>query len=542
MPEKSSRKFAQFVLPTIAIASLVLFLAGVGYIIFGGAVEETPSAVQGATTVAGDLHLSSQFAAPWALENNPATFWLQAENTGKSALTSVMLLPLDAPGFSVESYGCQSPGGACPVNAAPSASAAATPATSAAAETPSGILLADSLAPGQKITVWVHLRAQSEQHSEFLSPTVSWKMSATSPASTLAVPAGPVSVRSAHDEWILSRLGLLQGLALPLATFLIGGIFSAVKYYSDLANKAADEERAHTAQIADAKREQLTQTWNQMLPASHKLALGFYMPLSSAVHETLYRMGEAAPKQSSPAPASASSPGAPLAAPAAVSVAPSATANVPSATASTPGAAGNIPAAAPPPIDQWDDKDLRRAFYGLMLFESRIRKMNVRVGGFYFKNRGGEKIVSQCYVRYGQSFYRSSKDAQELMERVRDHVNSEADLSDFNAAWRRKQNLFNDFWTRFQKWVVDPEGYTAAAPILHAFRTVLDYEANRPYEYWYGSREPLEIDPKVETALRGDWLNITDENERKQFRDVVSEYLDENKKPNPPAAPASKKP
>jgi hypothetical protein len=469
-----------------------LFVAGVIVIILGGATEEAPPAPISTTTASGDLHITSQIEASWIGRDNPVQFWLQIENTGKSAIAALTLEPLDAPGFLPDGCDCQAPGVSCPVSEKtstnPSANSSTAPLPSDSS-TPMCSMLADSLAPGQKITVWIHLRSEEVHRSEILSAGISWK-DAADHTSSVAAPVGPIAIRSRLDEWIQARVALFQGLALPLATFLLGGIFSVAKYYSDRADKEADDRRA-----------QLTQTWNQMLPASHKLALGHYVPMSAALHEALDWLAKADP-------ANASAPAAPVAG------------------KGVPGAPATAPAAAPP----WDEPKLKRAFYGLMLFESRVRNTTTKVRGFYFKDRTGEKIVSRCYLRYRETFYRKDSAEQIAVEKVRDLVPVDMDLKDFEAAWTNNKTLFDDLYAKFKAWTVKPDGYPVAKKILTALRAVLDYESNRPYEYWYGKRDRLSIEDGAEKMLRGDWSGITDTVEAAAFQKAVIAYLNENEK------------
>ena len=470
-----------------------LFIAGLTVIILGGAAEEAPPAVLSMTTAAGDLHLSSQMAASWVREGEHTEFWLQVENTGKADITDVTLLPFEAPGFALDGCDCQSPGASCPASpsGAPTSASAALPCSS----------LASKLAPGQKITVWIHLRAERVHPSEILSAGVGWK-DAAKQQSSVAASVGPISIRSPLDQWIQARVGLLQGLALPLTTFLLGGIFSVAKYYSDRADKLADEQREHKAHIADERREQLTQTWNQMLPASHKLALGYYVPMSAAVHEALYWLAKADP------------------------------ANVPAPAVPATGT-GVGTAAAVTPAPQWDDNKRKRGFYGLMLFEARVRHTTVRVGGFYFKDRTGEKIVSRCYLRYRDTFYRQDSAEQEAVEKVRDLITVDMSLKDFNAAWTANQAVVDDAWNKFKAWTVKPDGYPKAALLLTAFRAVLEFESNRPYEYWYGRRDRLYVEKEAEKMLREKWPGFTDSAEADAFQAAVIRYLDTNEKEVP---------
>lgn len=506
-----------------------LVLAGIVVIILGGASEEPPPAATSATTASGDLHVTSQIDSSRVGKDASVEFWLQIENTGKSAITGLTLEPLDAPGFSPDGCDCQAPGSSCPVNETapaaanpnptPSANPAAPPPTSAfnssgASISPTCSLLADSLAPGQKIAVWVHLRSEEVHNSEILSAGLAWK-DAAGHTSSIAAPVGPISIRSRLEKWIEARAALLQSLALPLAIFILGGIFSVAKYFSDRADKEADDKRASKAQAANDRREQLTQTWNRMLPASHRLALRYYVPMSAAVYETLYWLHEADPANAT----ATATPAAPV------------------DKSGSPAPAATTTDASKPP--QWDEAKLKRAFYGLMLFEKRVRNTTVRAGGFYFKDRTGEKIVQRCYLRYRQSFYRKYSAEQEAVEKVRDLCTVNMDLKDFNAEWAASQTEFNAVWEKFKEWTTKSDGYPQAGKILTAFRAILDYEANRPYEYWYGKRDPLYIEAEAEKMLRGgDWSGLTDPVEAKAFQDAVVAYLNENKK-QPPADPAA---
>lgn len=56
-------------------------------------------------------------------------------------------------------------------------------------------------------------------------------------------------------------------------------------------------------------------------------------------------------------------------------------------------------------------------------------------------------------------------------------------------------------WTLFQAWL-GTGGVTATTQYLEGFYAVLDFESNRPYEYWYDTPAKLKITAETEQLLR----------------------------------------
>jgi hypothetical protein len=74
-----------------------------------------------------------------------------------------------------------------------------------------------------------------------------------------------------------------------------------------------------------------------------------------------------------------------------------------------------------------------------------------------------------------------------------------ADAADAEGAKRKP--LFADCLADFKAWL-GGKSFAGALTSLRIFRALLQYEVNRPYEYWYGSRETLELDDKAVDHLR----------------------------------------
>jgi phage tail tape-measure protein len=86
-----------------------------------------------------------------------------------------------------------------------------------------------------------------------------------------------------------------------------------------------------------------------------------------------------------------------------------------------------------------------------------------------------------------------------------------------------KQPL-EDAWNDFGEWL-NAGKHVQAMPFLKTFRAVLSYEMNRPYEYWYGRRDTIELDAGIEKTIADIAGKIETEEPSSDFVNKAREYL-----------------
>ena len=183
-----------------------------------------------------------------------------------------------------------------------------------------------------------------------------------------------------------------------------------------------------------ANRSMVLETWNQMLPKSHALAETHYLPIS-LWSERLH--GELLGHR-----------------------------------------------------DRHDGLDgCRKCFFYGVMFLRGMKKLRQDVGGFYFKNRSGERLVSDAWNLVNGAMELA------LTRGLKDALLDEVDGTESYATFERKflgpaEGTFNSAETSFRKWC-SSGGAAGYLGVLRAFYGILDCEMNRPYEFWYGESETL---------------------------------------------------
>ncbi len=137
---------------------------------------------------------------------------------------------------------------------------------------------------------------------------------------------------------------------------------------------------------------------------------------------------------------------------------------------------------------------------GILVVLRRQREMARKIGGWYFKDRNGEDIVAgawRIFFPRAEVWLRRTE-LNSILERLEPQDNSveaQRRLNREPSAASSQQEL----QTGFRSWV-DIGEFRHVISLLHVLETVLDFEMNRPYELWYGSKEKFQIsdfDPKI---------------------------------------------
>ena len=143
------------------------------------------------------------------------------------------------------------------------------------------------------------------------------------------------------------------------------------------------------------------------------------------------------------------------------------------------------------------DKETEIFFY-LLLMRRRLRILFDEKGGWYFKDRVGEEISNQCLNDHYDLCLDTPAEVRNKMSIAVDKINATDKLGAFTekiVGSGADAVRFQDLLVNFSDFLKSADRKPAFES-LRAWRLLLSYEMNRPYEYWYGSQEKLCIDKK----------------------------------------------
>jgi hypothetical protein len=436
-------------------------------------------------------------------------FWLTIRNRTALGLTSVSLSDAGLPGFKIMSR-CWRPvsGNSCvpPSLAEKNASAP----VSGGLQNQDVIVL--DLSAGQTLSVWGELGADDRQEKQKPYITVQWQ-SGDQGRSQVVVPLGELEAQDWFDSlkegWTAVQ-GFLKDLALPILLAVLAYLFKQwednreterrtaetnreearqkaewdrqadrLKADKDLesARQEAERDRELTRQNAEKlldqkrqeqerERQQLLQTWNKMLPISHEDATKYYMPLGSAVRSTVeaFELCRKALDKT-------------------------------------------------PPELPLESAESKHALYYFLVTLRRCRSIADERGGFYFKDRVGEKLTALCVEQLGSLYVRQIPAVQESISQVLSGIEPLEKLGTFipkldgSLSKAKATPPVEDarclVYSQFFAWLSTTE-FRLAIPLLKGLVAVLDFEMNKPYEYWYpeDQKERLKLEPKIEKTLQ----------------------------------------
>jgi hypothetical protein len=345
-------------------------------------------------------------------------------------------------------------------------------------------VFAPSILPGRSFTTWGYLKPKATHRVESLTLIVGWTPSAAttdlSSPSSLAVSLGQNEVQSCFGPYKPLLSEILKGLAIPLALAIFGTVLTVILKRRDEQNaklekerdeqnarlekerevmrQDAEKERDQIRQKAEKERDEIRQerqrdqalkaeTWNKMLPVSHEYASKYYLPVCNAAERLATFLGK--------------------------------------------------------------KNDEVAFFYLLFLWKRMIETIN-GVGGFYFKSLLGEALAVECWHR--QKEFLLGPDDAPLNLKVKGSMALLGPTETFQAFTAKLENLNSDPTFQnsdvqqglklFREWTKNDANVSDLILVLKAFCAVLDYEANRPYEYWYDPPARMKVSEEVENLLR----------------------------------------
>jgi hypothetical protein len=392
-------------------------------------------------------------------------FWLTARNPSTQSVSEVRLSQLDAPGYQVErlSWCAGQPRWSASQKSVVDLQRISSDSVDLSACAP----LKDELKPGQSVTVWGDLRGRTPQELQTIVAVVAWK-TADNQESELAVPIGQGVVESRLGRLWHNLRDTLKDFGLPLVLLGLGWYF-----------QRWEQKRAQRKEEEEKRRVHLAETWNLMLPTAHDLMTKYYMPLAGAARRTSDYLARYTNE-----------------------------------------------------IDHRASRSTARmAFFYSLFFQRRLREVFYSIGGFHFKSRVGEELAVECLGQYQKLYYGDGEVVQRLHGAAAGRVELLETVDSFFAKLDGSsdidENITRDLqqsWKYFQAWLRAPQCKEAVI-YMKGLTALVQYEMNRPYEYWYGHSEKLLLDGNAENALLSLASEVAKAPERKDFVKEVREYL-----------------
>lgn len=311
-----------------------------------------------------------------------------------------------------------------------------------------GYLLTDTILPGQSFTMWGDLRPAVTHKPETLTLIVGWNIArtdATTYPSSLVVSLGENQVLSGFQSSWNAVSEAVKLLLIPIALAITG-------FFLNLFMKRREEVIGNREKLRDEARQESerdrtvrAETLKLMLPICHGYVGQYYLPLSNALEGMANALKES--------------------------------------------------------------KEKVAFFYHLLAWQ-RVSKTVDAIGGFYFKDLRGEVLAAECWKAHTRAV--AGKVDAPLNKATRAAI-TRLTADRYQVFERQFENSvgkgyvdedIQSAWELFQNWLLDKKKVEGVIGNLEAFYSVLDYEANRPYEYWYTRVAKLKLTEGAEMLLK----------------------------------------
>lgn len=306
-----------------------------------------------------------------------------------------------------------------------------------------GTEIASEVQAGSALAFWGTLRPDATHARRRISLVIEYSFTKTK--SAVAVPLGFNSVMTRSRAFWSKAYAVLKDWALPIVVALFGVLLKLVTDKREAKRLEQDRVKALRAE-----------TWKQMLPETHRLTTKYYMPMAYAAERVSLYCNRYAAGTS----------------------------------------------------DQEKTESARRAYYGMLLLNRRIQEASETVGGLYFKNRTGEKIAITCVVKIREIYPGTEEQSLRTHDQAVQLIQFNERLDSFmqkldNPAEPANAPVIAD-WTSFREFLCQAEAVKRVRTLCQIFEAVVTYESNRPYEYWYGVPDKMEL----ADGLAGTILNL----------------------------------
>ncbi len=331
--------------------------------------------------------------------------------------------------------------------------------------------------PPGKSALWGTLVSQNRHAATTVSFVFQYKLN--SAQSTLSVAAGSHAVQNTFEHFLAQN----KDLAIPAAAAIFGLITGLFTWWLQHQDRRQEQERSIRAE-----------TYKLMLPESHRRASEFYIPIGSTTGGVKKAWDDFQKNV------------------------------VDLARPAVPGE---------PPIANIQEAKTEELLFHLLRFGKVMRDMRMALGGFYFKNRVGERICARCWHEIRNHYYPTDDVAA-----LKTYFNALTYLEDDEDVYSFSRKLANDYSSAYEAFhqakaqvallVGEPDRASAAVQRLALLGKVAVYEANRAYEYWYVKpREYLELSD-AETKIVCDYYpDFENDPERMD----LEQYLQQARRP-----------
>jgi hypothetical protein len=381
------------------------------------------------------------------------------------------------------------------------------------------VTMALAIPAGQNLTVGGRLKPSSAHKKETLTLVLEWTVTGK-PSSSITVALGENQVQDFWEglssSWIYQ---LFKDLAVPISLLVIGFVLNslaksrenrqAAQQKSDLDQKELEKTALQEAkelsektlrearekqekdllavkEEQDKKRDARSETLKQMLPVSHAYAAKYYLPLSRSTERAVTALYEMTVHLETKAKTPASFD------PAQLEVA------------------------------------SQQSFFYVLMVKRILEGMRKEIGGLYFKDLRGEQLASACIKKFELSLGSETAPLSCAIQRLANLLKRTATYETFHSKFwsagvtgplSQEETDTKSAWALFEPWVMVDKNRQAALQYLSALTIVLDFEANRPYEYWYEVTGRLDLVRLDKLDSTGDYVNV-----EKTLRSVASGF------------------
>jgi hypothetical protein len=421
--------------------------------------------------------------------------WLTLTNTGGTDLSKPQIAEWVSPGSSVERLSWTGPDGPKTCDVARLRSAA--PVTSDSeihTDLSSCPLLAETLVPGQSISLRADLKANDSTESSSLYTVIEWPT--VQGLSSQGIAVGKIEIQAPLIAFLTRVYGFLKDFALPIVLAGLAFLFNRWDKSKEGKRQAQADRLADEAKIASDQRALVAQTWQKRLGVIHELTTQYYLPTTSAVYSMLYFDAL----------------------------------RLKAAETSTPETSANEAVYA------------KREFFSLILAVKRMYYIYEKVGGLFLKDLMGERLVGQSWNSFMKLYTEGfNNDQYRLITRMTNHIELKESGDSFLTRLDSKTAKghptkvaadLNKGLDWFKRWLASAE-YKKGILRVEAFRCVFVYELNRPFEYWYGGLEGLQFkNDDVKKALSEILCEFDDSDAKKKASEAALKlYLEKACKP-----------
>src|ERR1700730_17930566 len=230
------------------------------------------------------------------------------------------------------------------------------------------------IGPNRSTAIWGRIRIKKSHDKGKVTAIFSW-IDDGGNTSDFNITLGDFTAQSCYQYYGKLLYGLVKDFALPTVLVLLGFAYQLWDKRCESERQEKEQERAH-----------ILQTWNSMLPISHKYATRYYMPVVANGNGVLDGLNGYF------------------------------------------GALVDNAGNANEKTNEWS----RRAFFTMAVLGRTLRHLSDNVGGFYFKDREGEELASSCLNYFRMFFYWENADLLKNFSLLLDHVDVKETFGKFS--------------------------------------------------------------------------------------------------------------